>query len=141
MKKTYSQKTAQVSRNWHLVDAKDRILGEVAQEVAKFLIGKHKPTYTPHIDAGDYVVVINASQVKLTGKKVTDKTYFRHSGFPGGYTILNFAELMEKFPTRPVQYAVKGMLPKNKLRADRVKRLKVYEDEVHPHGAHFSQEK
>lgn len=132
--KTYMQKTAQVQREWHLVDAKGKILGQVATEAATLLIGKHKPTYTPHIDGGDYVVVINASEVEVTGNKEQDKMYYRHSGRPGGFKEENLATLRQRAPQRVIESAVKGMLPKNKLQQPRLLRLKVVAGADHPYG-------
>jgi large subunit ribosomal protein L13 len=131
--KTYMQKTAEVARDWHTFDAKDQVLGRIATQIAFKLIGKHKPTYTPHIDAGDYVVVTNASQVKVTGNKSHDKMYYAHSGYPGGLHEKNFASLQAEQPEMIIQKAVKNMLPKNRLRSDRMKRLKVYAADQHPH--------
>lgn len=133
--KTYSQTTAQVQRNWHLIDVKDQVLGRVATQIAQKLIGKHKPTYTPHIDAGDYVVVINAAQVVLTRNKAEQKMYRSHSGYPGGFKEVSFKKMIIEHPERVIQSAVNNMLPKNKLRADRMARLKVYAGETHPHQA------
>lgn len=133
--KTYMQKKSDVQRGWHVVDAQDKVLGRLASEIAEYLIGKHKPTYTPHIDGGDYVVVINAAQIAVTGNKASDKMYFRHSGFPGGLKKISFENLREKFPERTIQYAVKNMLPKNKLRSNRMNRLKVYAGAEHPHAS------
>ncbi|MFZ1258105.1 MAG: 50S ribosomal protein L13 [Candidatus Saccharimonas sp.] len=133
--KTFSQKTTDVSRRWILIDAKDAPLGRVATEVAKYLIGKYKPTYTPHIDAGDYVVVINAAGVPVTGDKETGKVYYRHSGFPGGIKDATLKEVREQFPERIIEQAVRGMLPKNKLSPDRMARLKVFAGSEHAHTA------
>ena len=133
--KTYSQKPSEVSRRWILIDASDASLGRVASAIAKYLIGKYKPTYTPHIDAGDNVVVINAEKVKITGAKETDKKYYRHSGFPGGITEASLSEVRVKFPERLIQEAVKGMIPRNKLAAERLKRLRVFVGESHAHTA------
>lgn len=133
MQKTFIKKPAEVTREWHLVDAKGRVLGQVAVEIAKKLLGKHKVDYTPHVDAGDFVVVINAAQVEVTGRKATDKMYYRHSGYPGGLKSQNFSELLEKFPDRVIKLAVTNMLPKNKLRDPRMKRLKVYAGAEHTH--------
>lgn len=133
--KTYSQKQSEVSRRWILIDASSAPLGRVACVVAKYLIGKYKPTYTPHIDNGDYVVVINAEKVVVTGAKETDKKYYRHSGFPGGIREKSLSQMREKFPQRIVEEAVKGMLPRNKLAAQRLKRLRVFADENHTHTA------
>ena len=133
--KTYSQKTAEISRRWILIDAEDATLGRVSTQIAKYLIGKYKPTYTPHIDSGDYVVVINAKNLKVTGSKETDKMYYRHSGFPGGLKEAQLKELREKNPARIIEAAVKGMLPKNKLSPGRMGRLRVFEGEQHDHTA------
>lgn len=135
MNKTYSQKPSEVARRWILIDAADAPLGRVATQIAKYLIGKYKPTYTPHIDGGDYVVVINASQAVVTGAKETDKIYYRHTGFPGGIKDASLKEVREKFPERIIENAVAGMLPKNKLSPERMKRLKVYAGSEHNHAA------
>lgn len=132
--KTYSQKPTEVSRRWILIDASEGSLGRVATQIAKYLIGKYKPTYTPHIDGGDYVVVINAADVVVTGDKETGKIYYRHSGFPGGIKDASLAEVREKFPERIIEAAVRGMLPKNKLVDDRMKRLRVFAGSEHTHG-------
>lgn len=133
--KTYSQKPTEVSRRWILIDAASAPLGRVSTEIAKYLIGKYKPTYTPHIDGGDYVVVINAKDAVLTGDKETGKIYYRHSGFPGGIKDATAKEVREKFPERLIENAVKGMLPKNKLSPERMKRLKIYAGPEHNHAA------
>ena len=133
--KTFSQKPVEVSRRWILIDAKDLPLGRLSTEISKYLIGKYKPTYTPHIDGGDYVVVINAAEVPVTGNKEEKKIYYRHSGFPGGIKDATLKEVREKFPERIIENAVKGMLPKNKLSAERMKRLKVFPDAEHAHTA------
>jgi len=133
--RTYSQKPSEVSRRWILIDASSAPLGRVSTEIAKYLIGKYKPTYTPHIDAGDYVVVINAEKVVVTGNKELGKIYYRHSGFPGGITDATLGEVRAKFPERIIQEAVKGMIPRNKLAAERLKRLKVFVGEDHAHTA------
>lgn len=133
--KTYSQKPSEVTRRWILIDAKDAPLGRLATEISKYLIGKYKPTYTPHIDGGDYVVVINASETVVTGDKETGKVYYRHSGFPGGIKDATLAEVREKFPERIIEAAVQGMLPKNKLSPERMKRLKVFPGSEHAHTA------
>lgn len=133
--KTYSQKPAEVSRRWILIDAASAPLGRVSTEISKYLIGKYKPTYTPHVDGGDYVVVINAQDTVVTGNKETDKIYYRHSGFPGGIKDATLAEVRAKFPERIIENAVKGMLPKNKLQADRMARLKVFAGAEHAHTA------
>lgn len=133
--KTFSQKPAEVERNWFLIDASEVHIGRLATEVAKLLIGKDKVTFTPHVDGGDYVVVINAKNIQATGDKEIAKKYFRHTGFPGGIKSLSLQELREKFPERIIEYAVKGMLPKNKLQDQRMKRLKVYAGADHMHAA------
>ena len=133
--KTFSQKTADVSREWFLVDASELPLGRIATIVADKLFGKSKPTYTPHVDGGDYVVVINAKDTVVTGEKETDKIYYRHSGFPGGIKDATLAEVREKFPERIIEKAVQGMLPKNKLSAGRMARLKIFPGAEHAHTA------
>jgi large subunit ribosomal protein L13 len=133
--KTYSQKPSEVSRRWILIDASSAPLGRLSTEISKYLIGKYKPSYTPHIDGGDYVVVINAKDAVVTGNKETDKIYYRHSGFPGGIKDASLKEVREKFPERIIENAVKGMLPKNKLSPERMKRLKVFPGSDHAHTA------
>ncbi len=135
MTKTFSQKPAEVTRRWVVIDAASAPLGRLSTEIAKYLIGKYKPTYTPHVDGGDYVVVINAKDLVVTGDKETGKIYYRHSGFPGGIKDATLKEVREKFPERIIENAVKGMLPKNKLSDDRMKRLKVYAGPEHNHAA------
>lgn len=133
--KTYSQKPSEVSRRWVLFDASELPLGRLATKVAAHLTGKYKPTYTPHIDGGDYVVVINAAQTVVTGDKETGKVYYRYTGFPGGIKDATLAEVREKFPERIIEEAVKGMLPKNKLQAERLKRLRIFSGAEHSHAA------
>ncbi len=133
--KTYSQKSSEVSRRWVLFDASDATLGRLATEISSYLTGKYKPTYTPHIDNGDYVVVINAEKTKVTGDKEESKLYYRHSGFPGGIKDASLKEVREKAPERIIEAAVKGMLPKNKLQSDRLKRLRVFAGSEHSHNA------
>lgn len=133
--KTFSQKPADVSRRWILIDAKDAPLGRLSTEIAKYLIGKYKPSYTPHVDGGDYVIVINAAEAVVTGNKEEAKIYYRHSGFPGGIKDATLKEVRQKFPERIIEYAVKGMLPKNKLSADRMQRLRVFPGAEHAHTA------
>ncbi|HWV45341.1 MAG TPA: 50S ribosomal protein L13 [Nitrospira sp.] len=133
--KTYSQKPVEVTRRWILVDASEAPVGRVATQIATYLTGKYKPTYTPHIDGGDYVVVINAKDAVFTGKKETDKKYYRHSGFPGGIKDATVQEVREKAPERLLEAAVRGMLPKNKLAAERMKRLRVFAGSDHAHTA------
>ena len=133
--KTFSQKSADVTRRWILIDARDTTLGRLSSAIATYLIGKYKPTYTPHVDGGDYVIVINASELKVTGQKETDKMYYRHSGFPGGLKEMQLKDIREKDPARIIELAVKGMLPKNKLAADRMARLRVFAGSEHAHTA------
>ncbi len=133
--KTYSQKSSEISREWWLIDASTLPLGKLAVVIADKLMGKSKVTYTPHIDNGDYVVVVNAKNLKVTGEKMTQKKYYRHSGFPGGLTELKLEEVIEKDPSVAIREAVKGMLPKNKLSADRLARLRVFEGAEHAHTA------
>ena len=133
--KTYSQKTSEIERRWILIDAKDATLGRLSTQIAKYLIGKYKPTYTPHIDSGDYVIVINAAEVPVTGAKETDKIYYRHSGFPGGIKDAQLKEVREKLPERIIEAAVRGMLPKNKLSSERMARLKIFAGSEHAHAA------
>ena len=135
MKTTVMANAQTVERKWVLVDAKDRPLGRVATEAAYILRGKHKPTFTPHVDCGDYVVVINADKVVLTGKKLTDKKYYHHSGYPGGLTEEVYKDLLAKRPAFVLEKAIKGMLPKNRLGRKMGLKLKVYAGETHPHTA------
>ena len=136
MKKyTYSAKRSDNQENWLIVDAEGKVLGRLASEVAARLRGKHKPLYTPHVDVGDWVIVINADKVKLTGRKMDKKIYYRHSGYMGGLTETNARELMKKKPEDIVRFAVKGMLPKNRLGRQIFKKLKVYAGAEHPHEA------
>lgn len=131
--KTYSTKSSDIKREWHLLDASGKVLGRVAAQAARLLMGKHKPIYTPHLDTGDYVLIINAAQVRVTGKKAQDKTYSRHSGYPGGFKSTTLEELMLAHPTKAMEEAVKGMLPQNRLGRAMFKKLKVYPGAEHPH--------
>ncbi|HEY4556652.1 MAG TPA: 50S ribosomal protein L13, partial [Enteractinococcus sp.] len=124
-----------VDRQWHVIDATDVVLGRLASQVATLLRGKHKPTFAPHMDMGDYVIITNADKVALTGAKLEKKKAYRHSGYPGGLTSTSYAELLEKNPVRAVEKAVRGMLPKNRLADQVIKKLKVYEGTDHPHAA------
>ena len=133
--KTYYAKPGEVTREWLLVDAEGQTLGRLASEVAQILRGKNKPTYTPHTDVGDFVIVINAEKIKVTGAKETDKVYYRHSGYPGGLKSESFQEAIAKHPERVIEHAVKGMLPKNRLAARQIRKLKVYAGPEHPHAA------
>ncbi|GGA53922.1 50S ribosomal protein L13 [Kroppenstedtia guangzhouensis] len=135
MRTTYMAKPNQVERKWVVVDAADKPLGRVATEVATLLRGKHKPEYTPHVDTGDFVIVINASKVHLTGKKAEKKMYYRHTGYPGGIKAVSAGDLRENRPDRLIELAVKGMLPKNILGRQQFKKLKVYAGPEHPHEA------
>ncbi len=133
--KTYSAKAEEVQRDWYVVDAEEKTLGRLAAEIAHRLRGKHKAEYTPHVDTGDYIVVINAEKVKVTGKKATDKIYHSHSGYPGGLKSISFEKLIDKAPERVLQSAVKGMLPRNPLGRAMFRKLKVYAGSEHPHAA------
>lgn len=133
--KTYSQKSSEINREWYIIDAKTLPLGKLAVVIADKLMGKSKVTYTPHTDNGDYVIVINAKDLKVTGNKLNDKSYYHHSGFPGGIKELSLAEIIEKDPSYAIKEAVKGMLPKNKLAADRLGRLRIFEGTEHTHAA------
>ena len=133
--KTFSAKPNEVSKNWLLIDAEGQTLGRMATAIATRLRGKHKAEYTPHVDTGDYVVVINADKVQVTGNKTTDKTYYAHSGFPGGLKSIPFDKLRDRAPERVIKLAVKGMLPRSPLGRTMFKKLKVYAGSEHPHGA------
>lgn len=134
-KKTFSIKPSGVTRRWILIDASEAPLGRIATTIAMYLTGKDKPTYTPHIDGGDYVVVVNAEKLVVTGNKLQDKKYYRHSGYPGSLKELNLAQQLERDPAKVVTQAVKGMLPKNKLAADRLARLRIFTGSEHDHTA------
>ncbi len=133
--KTYHAKPGEVEREWVLIDAEDQVLGRVASLAANILRGKTKPQYTPHVDVGDFVVIVNADKIRVTGNKTADKTYYHHTGHPGGLKSETFAEAMEKHPERVIQHAVKGMLPKTTLGRAQGKKLKVYVGPDHPHAA------
>ncbi len=135
--KTFMLRREDVQRDWHLYDLKGKVLGRAATDIARLLIGKHKPNYTPHVDNGDYVVVINAKFLSVTGNKLENKRYYRHSNYPGGFKEETLKEKLAKDPTKVVELAVKGMLPKNKLQQRRLRRLKVYPEATHPHQNHF----
>jgi large subunit ribosomal protein L13 len=135
MQKTYMAKADEVERKWYIIDASGKTLGRMASEIARILRGKHKPIYTPHIDTGDYVVVINAEKVKVTGKKRQNKIYYHHTGYPGGLKVISYDKLLEKNPERIIETAVKGMLPHNRLGRKMYKKLKVYAGPNHPHQA------
>lgn len=133
--KTYSTKAADIQRQWHVIDASGKVLGKLATQAATLLMGKHKPTFSPNLDTGDFVVIINAEKVQVSGGKEEKKVYYRHSGYPGGLKSVSLEEMMQADPTRVIEKAVKGMLPTNRLRAVRLKKLKVYAGEAHPHLA------
>jgi large subunit ribosomal protein L13 len=133
--KTFSAKAEEVQRDWYVVDAAEKTLGRLASEIAHRLRGKHKAEYTPHVDTGDYIVVINAEKIKVTGAKATDKMYHHHTGYPGGLKSISFEKLIDKAPERVLQGAVKGMLPRNPLGRAMFKKLKVYAGDAHPHTA------
>lgn len=133
--RTFTPKPDEVERSWYVIDAADVVLGRLASQAAQLLRGKHKPVFAPHVDAGDFVVIINAEKVALTGNKREDKLAYRHTGYPGGLRDTPYSELLEKNPERAVEKAVRGMLPKNKLAAQQLKKLKVYRGGEHPHAA------
>ena len=135
MKTTFMANAANIERKWYVVDTAGQTVGRLAAEVAKVLRGKNKPTFTPHVDTGDFVIVINAEKAVFTGKKLTDKMYFRHSGYPGGTTFTAAGKLMEKAPEKVIEKAVRGMLPKNRLGAQMYRKLNVYAGSEHPHAA------
>ena len=135
MRTTYMAKPLEVERKWYVVDAQGKTLGRLASEVATLLRGKHKPVYTPHVDTGDFVIVINASQIELTGNKLAKKMYYRHSGYPGGLKVTSAEKLRATRPERMIELAVKGMLPKGSLGRQQMKKLKVYAGSEHPHQA------
>lgn len=133
--KTYYAKPGEVEREWFVIDATDQVLGRVASKAANILKGKHKPQYTPHVDTGDFVIIVNADKIRVTGTKAAAKSYYRHSGYPGGLKSETFTEAMAKHPERVIEHAVKGMLPKNTLGRAQGMKLKVYAGAEHPHQA------
>ena len=133
--KTVSAKKESVTREWYVVDATGKTLGRLSTEIANRLRGKHKPEFTPHVDTGDYIVVVNAEKVKVTGNKTTDKVYHHHTGYPGGIKSITFDQLIDKAPERIIEKAVKGMMPKNKLSQSMMTKLKIYAGSEHPHSA------
>ena len=137
---TISAKKNEIERAWYIVDAENKVLGRLATQIATILRGKHKPLFTPHVDTGDFVVVINAEKIHLTGNKLDKKMYHRHSGYPGGIKSVSAGELLEKNPETIIKHAVKGMLPKNKLGREQFKKLKVYPGKEHPHTSQMPQE-
>ena len=138
--KTFSAKPHEVKRDWFVIDADGKTLGRMATEIARRLRGKHKVEYTPHVDTGDYIVVINAGKIRVTGNKTTDKTYYRHTGYPGGIREESFEKLVARKPERVIEIAVKGMLPKGPLGRDMLRKMKVYPGASHPHTAQQPQE-
>jgi large subunit ribosomal protein L13 len=133
--RTFSPKDSDITRQWHVIDASDVVLGRLASHVAALLRGKHKPIFAPHVDTGDFVIVVNADKVALTGNKLQDKRAYRHSGYPGGLSAVSYADLMDSRPERVVEKAVRGMLPKNSLGRQTLRKLKVYAGPEHPHQA------
>lgn len=132
--KTYSPKASEVQRQWHVMDASNQILGRMATQVARLLMGKHKPIYAPHMDTGDYVIVVNAAQVRVSGKKLREKIYYHHSGYPKGLKAIPLGEMLAQHPERVMELAVKRMLPQNRLGRQMFKKLKVYAGPTHPHA-------
>lgn len=133
--KTYSPKASEITRTWHIIDATDIVLGRLASQTAILLRGKHKPTYAPHMDGGDFVIIINAEKVALTGSKLANKMSYHHSGYPGGLRAMGYEEMLAKHPTRAVEKAIRGMVPKNSLGRQQLTKLKVYAGATHPHAA------
>ncbi len=133
--KTYTAKPKEITRNWYLIDAKGQTLGRLSVVVSDLLRGKNKPTFTPNVDCGDFVIVTNTKEIKVTGNKLEDKKYYRHSGYPGGLTETNLSEMLIKHPNKVIYHAVKGMLPKNRLADEMIKKLKLFEGEEHSHIA------
>jgi large subunit ribosomal protein L13 len=138
MAKTYSTRASEIEHEWHLIDASDKILGRLSTQIASLLMGKHKPIFSRHLDTGDYVVVINAEKVRVTGNKAKKKLYHRHSGYPGGLKSISLEKMMEDHPARVIEHAVKGMLPHNRLGAEMLKKLRVYVGDAHPHQAQLN---
>ena len=133
--KTFSARPRDITRGWYVVDASDKVLGRLATQIATRLRGKHKAIYTPHMDTGDFIVVTNVDKIRVTGNKIDDKVYYRHSGYPGGITTTTFGEMQSRFPGRALEKAVKGMLPKGPLGYAMIKKLKCYAGPAHPHSA------
>ena len=137
MQKTYQPKRKDIDRKWHLMDAKGQVLGRFASNIAQILIGKHKPAYSPHLDMGDCVVVVNAKEIEVTGRKANQKVYYKHSGFPGGFSETSYKKLLKDNPEKIIEKAVGGMLPRNRLHSPRLRRMKVYAGDKHPYGEKF----
>ena len=131
--KTYSAKASDIQRQWHVIDASGKVLGRLATQAARLLMGKHKPMYSPNLDTGDFVVIVNADKVHVTGNKAKQKLYYRHSGYPGGLKSITLEKMMQTNPTRVIEHAVKGMLPHTRLGARMIKKLRVYAGDTHPH--------
>lgn len=136
--KSYSAKPADIQRAWYLIDATDKTLGRLSSQIARLLMGKHKPIFTPSMDTGDYVVIINAEKVRVTGRKAQQKTYYRHSGYPGGLKSITLGKMMKEFPTRALEHSIKGMLPHTRLGAQMKKRLRVFAGGEHPHASQIT---
>ena len=139
--KTFSARPVDIKRETHVIDAAEQTLGRLSIRIARMLMGKHKPIYTPTLDTGDFVIVINAAKVRVTGKKVEKKLYYRHSNYPGGFKSITLGKMMQKFPTRPIEYAVKGMLPHTRLGAQMYKKLRVYAGATYPNAPKAKTEK
>jgi large subunit ribosomal protein L13 len=133
--RTFTEKKEEIEREWYVVDAEGQTLGRLASRIAPILKGKHKPTYTPHLDCGDFVIIVNAEKVRVTGRKLDQKLYYHHSGYPGGLKKISLRDQLDRYPERVLEAAVRGMLPKNKLGRRMVKKLKVYAGDAHPHEA------
>ena len=133
--RTFTQKQEEIERDWYVVDAEGETLGRLASRIAPILKGKHKPIYTPHLDCGDFVIIVNAEKVRVTGRKLDQKLYYRHSGYPGGLKSISLRDQLNRYPERVLQAAIRGMLPKNKLGRRMIKKLKVYAGDAHPHEA------
>lgn len=133
--KTYTPKPAEIEREWLVIDAKDQTLGRLATQIAVLLRGKHKPTFAPHMDVGDFVIVVNAGKIRVTGNKMETKMYYRHSGYPGGLKAISLRDQLARYPDRVIRLAVRGMLPKNSLGRQQLKKLKIYATATHPHEA------
>jgi len=133
--RTYSTKAGDIKRQWHVVDATGKTLGRLSAQIARLLKGKHKPMYAPHLDTGDYIIVVNAAKVRVTGRKAKQKVYYRHSGYPGGLKQVTFEKMLSSQPTRVIEHAVRGMLPRNRLGRAMFRKLRVYAGDSHPHQA------
>lgn len=139
MYKTYQPKAKEITRNWHLIDAKDKILGRLSTDIVKLLMGKHKADYSAHMDSGDYIVLVNAGKVKVTGQKEDKKIYYKHSGYPGGYKEIKYQKWLTESPEKIIQHAVSGMLPDNRLKDKRMRRLKIFSEGEHSYKDKFKE--